>query len=217
LRCEDSPQSGSSRPSHVTDPNIVFNLRAKLDASGHYDDFEIDRVVAVELKDGAKQSELVAALEPVVDRLHRRYKSAQDALKVAREQNNASAEETAKNELDALLLFQSDMGTFVRLYTYLSQIFDYGSTDIEKRAIFFKHLLRLLDFGREREGIDLSRVVLTHHTLKDQGKRALPLGDGEKPKLEPLSEAGGGAVHDKHKRPCSPTSSSGSTISSRET
>jgi type I restriction enzyme R subunit len=183
----------------VTDPNIVFNLRAKLDASGHYDDFEIDRVVAVELKDGAKQSELVAALEPVVDRLHRRYKSAQDALKVAREQNNASAEETAKNELDALLLFQSDMGTFVRLYTYLSQIFDYGSTDIEKRAIFFKHLLRLLDFGREREGIDLSRVVLTHHTLKSQGKRSLSLGEGESPKLEPLTEAGGGALHDKQK------------------
>ena len=54
-----------------TDPNLVYNLRAKLDAAGHYDDFEVDRVVAVELKPNAKQSELVAALEPVVDRLHR--------------------------------------------------------------------------------------------------------------------------------------------------
>ncbi len=34
----------------TTDPNLVFNLRAKLDAAGHYDDFEVDRVVAVELK-----------------------------------------------------------------------------------------------------------------------------------------------------------------------
>jgi type I restriction enzyme R subunit len=183
----------------VTDPNIVFNLRAKLDAAGHYDDFEIDRVVAVELKAGAKQSELVAALEPVVDRLHRRYKAAQEALKAARETKNTTGEEAAKGELDALLLFQSDMGTFVRLYTYLSQIFDYGSTDVEKRAIFFKHLLRLLEFGREREGIDLSRVVLTHHTLKHQGKRSLVLGDGDKPKLEPLSEAGGGSLHEKQK------------------
>ncbi len=56
--------------SATTDPNLVFNLRAKLDAAGHYDDFEVDRVVAVELKPGAKQSELVAALAPVVDRLH---------------------------------------------------------------------------------------------------------------------------------------------------
>ena len=183
----------------VTDPNIVFNLRAKLDASGHYDDFEVDRVVAVELKPGAKQSELVAALEPVVDRLHRQYKAAQDALNTARDQKNATAEETAKNELDALLLFQRDMGTYVRLYTYLSQIFDYGSTDIEKRAIFYKHLLRLLDFGREREGIDLSKVVLTHHTLKNQGKQSLPLKEGANPKLEPLSEAGGGSLHEKQK------------------
>jgi type I restriction enzyme R subunit len=183
----------------VTDPNIVFNLRAKLDASGHYDDFEVERVVAVELKPGAKQSELVAALGPVVDRLHRQYKAAQDALKTARDQKNATAEETSKNELDALLLFQRDMGTYVRLYTYLSQIFDYGSTDIEKRAIFYKHLLRLLDFGREREGIDLSKVVLTHHTLKNQGKQSLPLKEGENPKLEPLAEAGGGSLHEKQK------------------
>jgi type I restriction enzyme, R subunit len=183
----------------VTDPNIVFNLRAKLDASGHYDDFEVDRVVAVELQPGAKQSELVAALEPVVDRLHRKYKAAQEALNVAREQRNASAEEAAKNELDALLLFQRDMGSYVRLYTYLSQVFDYGSTDIEKRAIFFRHLLRLLEFGREREGIDLSRVVLTHFTLRDQGKRAMPLGAGEKPKLEPLAEVGGGSLHEKQR------------------
>jgi len=59
--------------SDVTDPNLVYNLRAKLDASGHYDDFEVDRVVAVELNPNSKQSELVAAVEPVVDRLHRRY------------------------------------------------------------------------------------------------------------------------------------------------
>ena len=183
----------------VTDPNIVFNLRAKLDASGHYDDFEVDRVVAVELKSGAKQSELVSALEPVVDRLHRRYKAAQEALKAARSTKNATAEEAAKNELDALLLFQRDMGTYVRLYTYLSQIFDYGTTAIEKRAIFFKHLLRLLDFGREREGIDLSRVVLTHHTLRNEGKRSMVLGGEEKPKLEPLTEAGGGSLHEKEK------------------
>ena len=32
-------------------------------------------------------------------------------------------------------------------YTFLSQIFDYGNTDLEKRAIFFKRLLPLLEFG----------------------------------------------------------------------
>jgi type I restriction enzyme R subunit len=42
-------------------------------------------------------------------------------------------------------------------------------------------------------------VVLTHHDLKDQGKRTLPLGPGETPKIDPLTEAGGGSVQDKDK------------------
>lgn len=29
------------------------------------------------------------------------------------------------------------MGAFIRLYAFLSQIFDYGNTDIEKRFLFF--------------------------------------------------------------------------------
>ena len=185
--------------SDVTDPNLVYNLRAKLDAAGHYDDFEVDRVVTVELKPNAKQSELAAAVEPVVDRLHKRYKAAQEALKVATEAKDKAAAEIAQNALNALLLFQSDMGAFQRLYTYLSQIFDYGNTDIEKRSIFYRQVLRLLEFGREREGIDLSKVVLTHHTLKNQGKRPMPLSEGENPKLEPITEVGGGSVQEKQK------------------
>ena len=183
----------------VTDPNLVYNLRAKLDAAGHYDDFEVDRVVAVELKPNAKQSELAAAVEPVVDRLHKKYKAAQAALKLANEKKDKPAAEAAQNELNALLLFQRNMGAFQRLYTYLSQIFDYGNTAIEKRSIFYKQVLRLLEFGREREGIDLSKVVLTHHTLKNQGKRPMPLGEGENPKLEPITEVGGGSVQEKQK------------------
>ena len=36
----------------VTDPNLVFNLRSKLDAAGHYDDFEVNRVVEVGTETG---------------------------------------------------------------------------------------------------------------------------------------------------------------------
>ena len=181
--------------SATTDPNLVFNLRAKLDAAGHYDDFEVDRVVAVELKAGAKQSELVAALEPVRDRLMKRYKAARDALKAAKEENDETVIGSAQGELNALILFKTDMGAFIRLYTFLSQIFDYGNTAIEKRAIFYKRLLPLLEFGREREGIDLSKVVLTHHQLKNLGKRGMGLG-GDKAKLEPITGAGSGGVHE---------------------
>jgi type I restriction enzyme, R subunit len=178
----------------TTDPNLVFNLRAKLDAAGHYDEFEIDRVVVAELKPDAKQSELLAAIAPVEDRLMKRYKAAQTVIAA-----NGADVEAAQDELNALILFKSDMGAYLRLYTFLSQIFDYGNTAIEKRAIFYRRLLPLLEFGRERDGIDLSKVVLTHHNLRNLGKRPLPLSEGETPKLAPITEAGSGSIQEKEK------------------
>ena len=189
----------TAQVSGVTDPNLVYNLKAKLDGAGHYDEFEIDRVVAVELNPNAKQSDLVKAVEPVVDRLQKKYKAAQAVLKAAKDANDANGTEAPQNEIDALLLFQSDMGSFQRLYTYLSQIFDYGNTDVEKRWIFYKQVLRLLEFGRERDGIDLSKVVLTHHNLKKLGKQPMPLNKGDKPTLPPITEVGGGIVRDDDK------------------
>jgi type I restriction enzyme R subunit len=183
--------------SATTDPNLVFDLRAKLDAAGHYDDFEVDRVVEVLMDPSATQGQLVKALEPVCSRVTNAFKAAQQAFKVAKEKGDDGA--VAKAEMDALILFKSDMGAFVRLYTFLSQIFDYGNTAIEKRAIFYKELHRLLDYTREREGIDLSKVKLTHYKLKEQSKAVLLLADGESPKLDPLTEAGSGTVQEKEK------------------
>ena len=185
--------------SSATDPNLVFNLRAKLDAAGHYDDFEVERVVAVELNPNAKQSELVAALEPVQDRIMKCYKAALEALQAAQAKQDAKAAQNAKDALDALVLFKGDMGAYLRLYTFLSQVFDYGNTAIEKRAMFFKRLLPLLEFGREREGIDLSKLVLIRHHLTDKGLRHLPLGTGDTPKLAPITEAGSGMVQEQQK------------------
>jgi type I restriction enzyme R subunit len=57
----------------------------------------------------------------------------------------------------------------------------------------------LLEFGREREGIDLSKVVLTHHNLKNKGREPMPLYSSPTPKLEPITEAGSGVLHEKDK------------------
>jgi len=181
----------------VTDPNLVYDLRAKLDATGHYDDNEVERVVAVEMKENAAQYELNAALEPVADRLLKRYAAARKVWQDAQALKDAKATQDAQDEMNSLQLFKRDLGTFMRVYAFLSQIFDYGNTAIEKRAIFFRRLLPLLEFGREREGVDLSKVVLTHHKLKNQGKRTLPLGVGEP--LPPLTDPGSGQLQEKEK------------------
>ncbi len=182
----------------VTDPNLVFNLRAKLDALGYYDDYEVDRVVRVELDPASKQGDLVAAIMPVADRLLHAYGDAQKRLLAADARGDDKAEGTAQDELNALLLFRNDMGAYIRLYTFLSQIFDYGNTAIEARAIFFRRLIPLLEFGRQRETVDVSKITLTHHKLTSHGKTPLVLG-GFGEKLQPLYDAGSGTVQEKER------------------
>jgi len=183
----------------TTDPHHVFDLRAKLDASGHYDDFEVNRVAKVEMDPRGTQGQLSAAIAPVADRLLKRYKAAQQDKTAAEDLNDDKAAQAAKDALDALVLFKNDMGAFIRLYAFLSQIFDYGNTDIEKRFLFYKRLLPLLEFGRERDTVDLSKVILTHHNLRNIGRQTLSLGQGETPKLPPMDAVGSGAVQEKEK------------------
>ena len=181
----------------TTDPNLVLDLRAKLDAAGHYDDYEVERVARVELNPDAKQSQLVAAIQPVADRLLKRYRAAALALAAAEAGGQSQAVAEAKDTLDALVLFKGDMGAFNRLYAFLSQLFDYGNTDIEKRFLFYMRLLPLLEFGRERETVDLSKVVLTHHTLRSAGGRTLALAGSGSYALPPMDAVGSGRVQEK--------------------
>ena len=183
----------------VTDPHLVYDLRAKLDAAGCYDDFEVERVVAVELDPGGMQKQLEAAIAPVADRLLKRYSAARAAKEAADAQQDEKASQTAKDQMDALALFKNDMGAYVRLYAFLSQIFDYGNTDIEKRFIFYKRLIPLLAFGRERDTVDLSKVKLTHHTLKKQAKQSMSLNQDGTYKLQPMDAMGSGSVQEKEK------------------
>ena len=185
----------------TTDPNLVFNLRAKLDATGHYDDNEVDRVAKAELRPGATQGELVKAIDPVRDRLVKAYSAAQAAWREATEAEDEAEAKRHKEIMDSLVLFKNDLGQFLRLYTFLSQIFNYENEDIEKRAIFYRRLLPLLEFGREREEIDLSKVRLTHYNLRNQGEQRVSLSTGTAPKLDPITEAGSGAMQEKVKSP----------------
>ena len=120
------------------------------------------------------------------------------AYRQAEEINDGDALKRAKDELDALTLLRSDMGTYVRFYTFLSQIFDYANTDLEKRAIFYKTLLPLLEFEREINTVDLSKVVLTHHHLRHLGTKELDLSQGDILQI-PGMAPGGGGIQDKDK------------------
>jgi type I restriction enzyme R subunit len=113
--------------------------------------------------------------------------------------DDAKASKATKDRMDALILFKSDIAAYVRIYGFLSQIFDYGNTDIEKRSIFFRLLHPLLTYGREREGVDLSALRLTAYTIKNIGDARNNLSEGDPAKIYPTTETGSGSVQDKTK------------------
>lgn len=190
-----SPRGPARAPSSVA---AGLDRRAGGRQQGHYDDHEVDRVVRADLDPRGSHAGLSAAIAPVADRLLKAYAAAQGARRAALETDREQEAEDALDRMNALLLFRNDMGTFVRIYSFLSQIFDYGNTAIEARAIFFRKLIPLLDFGRERTEVDVSKVVLTHHKLASKGTQRPQLG-GEAEPLKPMTAAGSGSIQDKEK------------------
>lgn len=192
------PYYETAELSGVSDPYIVHELKAKLDGQALYDTFEVDRVVNVALKAGkGKTSELDAAILPVASRILMSFAQAKQEFEAAGD--DAKRAKAAKEAMDSLLLFKNDIATYVRVYGFLAQIFDYGNTDIEKRSIFFRLLHPLLNYGREREGVDLSALKLTAYTIKSLGDPTLKLAAGNPVQIEPTTDVGAGQVQDKTK------------------
>lgn len=177
---------------------MVLDLRSKLDGAGYYDQFEVDRVAKVLAGPNASQGALDTAITPVAGRLLTKFKEAQIACKAALD--GSPAAEAAKGEIDSLVLFKSDLLSFVRAYEFLGQMFDYQNTDYEKLYLFAKVLWPLLKYGREREGVDLSALKRTHHRMRDLGQQKLNLAGGDPgAPLEPVTEVGSGQIQDKQK------------------
>ena len=183
----------------VSDPNVVLNLRNKLDATAFYDQFEVDRVAAVAVNPKSTQANLDAAIGPVSNRLLVRFKQARQAAQG--EPEGTKAHQDAKDTQAALVLFKGDLQSYVRVYEFLGQMFNYGNTAYERLYLFAKMLLPLLDYGRERDGVDLSALRLSHHRMKDLGQQKLNLS-GEVPgtPLAPVTEVGAGQVQDRQKK-----------------
>jgi type I restriction enzyme R subunit len=157
----------------ATDPNLVHDIATKLDTSGIYEPSDRDAVVDSWVK-GKGNQVLDAAFAPTLHRFRTRFANA------------IVAED--KTELDALAIFTKDLGSFVRVYDFMSQVVDYGSADLEKRSIFYRLLSKRLHDRTDADDIDLSSLSLVAVRQIDKGQT--DLGLGEKVGLKGMTDAG---------------------------
>lgn len=165
-----------------TDPDIVHDLRTKLDAAGIYTDAEVEAFTTAYL--AGKHGAISAPLKSAAARFNQRYESAM-----------AEGDEGAVDELE---LFRKDVGSFVRLYDFLSQIVNYDDTDLEKRSLFLRLLAKRLERPDAADIIDLSTLELTHIKQARASEQTLDLDAGKVVPLKPVSGSGTGQSRDPH-------------------
>lgn len=163
-----------------TDPDLVHDLRSKLETAGIFTAEDIDDFADAFV---AHQSHgaLQAPLQQAANRFRGRYESAMQSGN--------------RTEVETLELFRKDVGTFIRLYDFLSQIVNYEDAGIEKLALFLRFLKRRLESTSTAEAVDLSGVELAAIRQLKRAETRLQLDDGESAPLKPMT-VGGGSVHD---------------------
>lgn len=179
IRKSFEPYYTDARLETTTDPNVVHDISAKLDQAAVFTEAQVDACATAWLN-RAGNNALAAIIKPPRDEFAKRYT---DAVK---------RDDTS--EIDALDQFRKDVGTFVRLYDFMSQVVDYADTQLEKRAIFLRLLERYIRPTTVTADIDLSDVVLKKikHTKGDQ--LDISLGDGTG--LRGVVAAGSGTTPD---------------------
>ena len=163
-----------------SDPDLVANVLAKLDAVGIFTWAEVDRVWADWSRTTAAHNALSAHLDPAVERFRQRWTAALQA--------------GDDEEHDRLADFRSTLAQYVTAYAFFAQILHFGDPRYEKLSVFAdllgRRLRALTDDGAAADAVDVSDIVLTHYKLEKLKAEDLALESGEADGLKGLTEAG---------------------------
>ncbi|WP_260295288.1 type I restriction endonuclease subunit R [Sedimenticola hydrogenitrophicus] len=189
----------------VSDPNKIFELFDKLRAAGIFTWQEVEQFCSAFFVKNKSNAAIANICKPAVERWQKRYKSATDAYKQAREMfertkktgdavllaNAENSLKECKQEKDALEIFKKDLGSFVRFYEFMSQIVDYNDKGLEKLSLYAKNLRPMLrESVLDEDDIDLHNVVLSHYRLSKIRQQDLQLKEDAGAYLNPGDDLG---------------------------
>jgi len=205
------PYYNTTELEDVTNPNIVYDMQTKLEASSIFTSMEVENYAEAFFSPKGTQASMSAAIKPAVDRYKVQYKQALELiesikanLSIAKQKkdekgvHNLELDLKEANELkNALDIFKKELISFVRMYEFLSQIVDYADEELLKLWAFVKALIPNLKTYDEKDPIDISAVELTHYKLHKQKTKNIGLS-GEDNELGGI-EGGGAVVKDPEK------------------
>ena len=187
------PYYTTSEIDDITDPNIVYEIQAKLEGNGIFKDDDIELYAKAFFDPKGTQALMSSALKPSIDRYKGKYKEAlvsikkiKEDLEIAKQNKNEKLVHNLEIDLkeaneskSALEIFKADMVKFVRMYEFLSQIVDYDDEELEKLCAFTKGLIPNLKTVNIEDEIDISLVELARYQLHKQNEQSIVLKGGE--------------------------------------
>ena len=199
------PYYNTTELEDVTNPNIIYDMQTKLEASTIFTTAEVENYAKAFFDPKGTQASMSSAIKPAVDRYKVQYKQALELIQgikanltIAKKEKDEKAIHNYELDLkeanevkNALDIFKKDLISFVRMYEFLSQIVDYADEDLLKLWAFVKALIPNLKTYDEKDPIDISSVELTHYKLHQQKTKNIGLS-GEDNELGGIE--GGGAV-----------------------
>lgn len=197
----------------VSDPDLIFDLREKLDAVGIYQWHEINQFCEAFFVKSKSNAAISNICKPAVERWQKRYNFAISTYKEAKDMfervkklgdpvDTANAEKRLKEctqAKDELEIFKKDLGSLVRFYEFMSQIVDYDDKELEKLSLYARHLRPMLrETVVDEEDIDLSNVELSHYRLTAIRQQHIKLQENaEGNGLQPSDDLGSAKPKDK--------------------
>lgn len=174
-----------------SDPDLVPDLLAKLDAQDIYTQAEVDLFWADWSALGTRHTTLMKRLDPAVQRFDHRWRR--------------SLLEGDTEERDVLVDFRSTLGQYVKAYAFFSHILNFGTPRYHKFAEFADLLSRRLRaFTTEATDpgeVDVSDIVLTHYKLEKIREEDLALASGNGEGLDGMTEAGMARARERERSP----------------
>lgn len=197
---------------NVSDPDLIFDLFDKLRATGIFQWQEVELFCDAFLLKSKSNAAIANICKPAVERWHKRYKSAIEAFKQAKDMfertkktadavlmaNAENSFKDCKREKDIVEIFKKDLGSFVRFYEFMSQIVDYNDKDLEKLSLYARNLRPMLrEVLLEDDDIDLSNVQLSHYRLSKIRQQDLKLKEDSEDYLTAGESMGTAKAKDK--------------------
>lgn len=185
----------------VQDPNIVYDIKLKLEAMLLYEQAEVQAFADAIVDLQVTHQKLYSLTQAPTDRFNSRLEALNDAIdtwgqawRQAHDAGDAKGEAAAEaqrskltTERDKLTIFSEGLNKFVRTYEYVAQLVDFGDPVLEGYASFARLLRKRLK-GITPEQVDLSDLKLTHFKLAASGGLQGVVQGGETPALFPITD-----------------------------